>query len=308
MGDGHLYLLGNNQVIILLPLIAMGVAGIGVNSWHVLNTKLRSKAELLMLRKIKEIERQKRQYEQLLVSALSRPVVDKLQKDGEFPPEMKDATIIACDIISFSKHCEVMPANIVVKELVRFFAKFDSCCQKFHVEPLRSQGDSRIAVAGLQRFDKNKKERCPQIDAIMAMLEFTSWLRKNDSDRSAKDHVIWNARIGIHTGPVIMGVIQSARLSFDVWGDTVNIAARLEQVADENQIMVSETLLWATKGIFSHSILKPFESKNTHIKSAATILGIDPRYIDEQGCPNETFSSTYDSDDIIVVSPRNVAT
>ncbi len=67
--------------------------------------------------------------------------------------------------------------------------------------------------------------------------------------------------------------------------------------------MVSETLLWTTKGIFNHSPLRPFESKNIHIKSAATIQGLKSKYIDEEGKPNELFFSTYESEDIMLVNP-----
>jgi len=306
-GDGFTYILENKQIIILLPIFSSGVIGIAINSWYVLNSKRRSLAELLIQRKIKEIERQKNLNEKLLVSALSQPVVDKLKSDGEFPPEMKDATVIACDIVGFSKYCEIMPAHIVVKELIRFFAKFDACCQKYGVEPLRSQGDSRIAVAGMHKLNENNKPRCPQVDAVMAMLEFTSWLEEKDSSDVLSNKVIWNARIGIHTGAVIMGVIQSSRLSFDIWGDTVNLAARLEQIAEKNKIMVSETLLWAAKGIFKHSPLKPMKSKETHIASAATILGINDMYLDENNQVNEAFWLAYESEEILLTNLQRAA-
>ena len=305
-GNGYQYLIEQNMLIMLFTIFTMGVIAITMNVWHLLIIKSKSLAELTTIRNMKEVRRQKDLNDQLLISALTEPVASKIKSTGSFPPEIKDATIIACDIVDFSKYCEVIPAPIIVKELEKFFTMFDNCCLKHGVEPLRSQGDSRIAVAGLNKKNKEGKLRNPQIDAVLAMLEFRSWLLENKNNPGSKCGSLWNARIGIHTGPVIMGVIKSARMSFDAWGETVNIAARLEQIANNNEIMVSESLLWAVKGLFEHSELREVKSKNTIISSAASIVDFRKDYIMENGDPNEKFWLKYDADDVYLENPNHV--
>jgi len=303
-GNGFEYMIEHNMIIMLFPIFVVGVIAIAMNVWHLLIVKSRSLAELTSIRNMKAIKRQKDLNDQLLISALTEPVASKIKSTGSFPPEVKDATIIACDIVGFSKHCEVIPAPIIVKELERFFTKFDSCCLNHGVEPLRSQGDSRIAIAGLNKKNQQGKLRNPQIDAVLAMLEFRSWLLENENKEGERNGSLWNARIGIHTGPVIMGVIKSARMSFDAWGETVNIAARLEQIAKDNEIMVSEQILWAVKGLFNHSELKEVKSKNTLIASAASIVDFRKGYLMENGAPNEKFWSKYDADYVYLENPN----
>jgi len=303
-GNGYQYLIEQNMIIMLFPMFAVGVIAIAMNVWHMLIVKSRSLAELTALRNFKAIKRQKDLNEQLLISALTEPVANRIKSTGSFPPEIKDATIIACDIVGFSKHCEVIPAPIIVKELERFFTKFDTCCLNHGVEPLRSQGDSRIAVAGLNKKNQKGELRNPQIDAVLAMLEFRAWLLEKTNIPGVKGGSLWDARIGIHTGPVIMGVIKSARMSFDAWGETVNIATRLEQVAINNEIMVSEQLLWAVKGLFEHSTLREVNSKNTIGASAAAIIDFRSDYMMEDGSPNENFWQKYNADDLYLKNPH----
>jgi len=305
-GNGYQYLIEQNMIIMLFPIFILSIIAITMNVWHLLIVKSKSLAELTTIRKMKEITRQKELNDQLLISALTEPVASKIKSTGSFPPEIKDATIIACDIVGFSKHCEVIPAPIIVKELEVFFTKFDHCCLNHGVEPLRSQGDSRIAVAGLNKKNQQGKLRNPQIDAVLAMLEFRAWLLENKNKPGESGGSLWHARIGIHTGPVIMGVIKSARISFDAWGETVNIAARLEQIAKNNEIMVSEPLLWAVKGLFNHSELKEVKSKNTIIASAASIVDFRQEYIMENGAPNKEFWCKYDDDDTYLENPNQV--
>ncbi len=103
---------------------------------------------------------------------------------------------------------------------------------------------------------------------------------------------MWSARIGVHFGPVMMGVLSGARLCFDAWGDTVNMAARLEQGAPPNQIMASDSVLSATRGLFDHGPVQELHIKDTVIRGAV-ITDIRPSFRDEAGEPNDAFWQVY---------------
>lgn len=241
--------------------------------------------------------------EDLLDRALTKPVADTMRRNEEFPPELKEVCVIACDIENFSIACQRMPSQTMVDELQRFFALFDKCCAESKVEPLRSQGDSRLALAGLFPQSGEEKRR-PAVDAVLAMVRFRNRLISGELND------IWSVRIGIHIGTVRAGVMNGSRLSFDVWGETVNIAARLEQAGrrdgaePSNRILVSENVLWGLCGLFEHGPMYEMVVKNTTIPSAAEVFDISPAYRTPKGEPSDEFWRVYRNHQAPPVPPR----
>jgi class 3 adenylate cyclase len=209
-------------------------------------------------------------------------------------------------VCGFSKHCVEMPAQMVVEELQRFFRGFERCCQKYKIEPLRAQGDGVIAIGGLWP-EAHGHQRQPVIDAVLAALEFRRLLSTDDAPVDPHGEAaaanLWSARIGIHIGPVVMGVIDGVRLSFDVWGDTVNMAARLEQGACRNSIMLSERALWATRGLFDHGPIGPLQVKDSHLPAVAEVFGIAGPYRTSAGEPNAAFWEVYHAAQFAPIRP-----
>jgi class 3 adenylate cyclase len=193
----------------------------------------------------------------------------------------------------------LQPERIVV-ELENFFREFDGACFKYHVEPLRAQGDSRIAIAGLWP-NANRLMQQEAISAVLAMLSFRSALPGGASIASEpqRGRVLWPARIGICLGPASCGVIDtgsgsedgapSGRLWFDVWGDTVNLAARIQEAAQPNQLLVRESVLWETCGLFDHGPIQQFHVKSTTLADVAEIFGIRAEFRDDECMPNDAF-------------------
>lgn len=293
------------RLLMLFNPLCAGVIGIALNLWQLQSFRARWKAEATATRRTREIARQKGKVERLLVSALPQPVADELRRTGCFQPVVEEVCVVACDIVNFGRYCEALPATLVVEELQRFFRAFDDCCVPHGLEPLRSQGDGVLAIGGLWRGAQGSRRR-PAVDALLAMLEFRNMLAppaEVGQPRGEDSGLLWSARIGVHTGPVIMGVMEGIRLTFDVWGDTVNVAARLEQAAKPNQILVSERLLWATRGLFEHDPIREHRVKNTVISGMAEVTSIHPDYRDEDLQPNEAFWSVYRRDNYPVVVP-----
>ena len=291
---------------ILINTLCAGVLAIVINAWQYQSFKAKWKAEAVASRRTRALGRQKSEVERLLVSALPEPVAAELRNTGTFTPVVEEVCVVACDIVGFSKYCEELPATLVVEELQRFFRWFDECCIPRGLEPLRSQGDGVLAIGGLWRENTKAQHRLA-IDAILAMLAFRKRLALPAGSDSSGDHgppLLWSARIGVHTGPVIMGVMDGVRLTFDVWGETVNVAARLEQGAGTNQILVSERSLWATRGLFEHGPVQELRVKDTTIAGAAELVGIRPEFRDEGGQPSEAFWEVYRQDDHPIVAPH----
>ena len=251
-----------------------------------------------------QMKQQKAEMEQLLDRTLTQPVARVLRETGSYPPLLEELCVIETDVVGFSKICDSMPAQMVVEALNRYYNSFDKCCLPHHVEPLRSQGDSRVAVAGLHDDAQNSKG-VPAIDAILAMLAFRNTLAPVDPSQRLTDanaDVIWSARIGIHSGPVMIGVMSGTRLCLDLWGSTVNVAARLERSADPNQIMVSDRVLWAARGLFDHGPIRQMQVKGV-VVNGAVIIDICDQYRDEQGQPNEKFWEIYRDSYFPIIRP-----
>ncbi len=207
-----------------------------------------------------------------LSSALTTPVAHAYVEKGHFPTELKTVCVIACDAVGFSDTCRKLQPERVVFELENFFREFDGACLKYHIEPLRAQGDSRIAIAGLWP-GVNRHLQQEAISAVLAMLYFQAALPRtgNNAEESSRGRVLWQARMGICLGPASCGVIDTGsaenagnptgRLWFDVWGDTVNLAARIQEAAHPNQLLVRESVLWETCGLFDHGPIQQFQVK-----------------------------------------------
>jgi class 3 adenylate cyclase len=336
------------------------VIGITLNRWHYRNFRQRRLVELRLQRRTEEVERQKREIDRqraeaearreeaerngkvaetqrleaevqrarawkLLAGALTTPIAEEYERHGHVKASTKHVVIIYCDAVNFSKTCEKLQPERVVDELRWFFRKLDDSCLKLGVEPLRGEGDARIAVAGLGMEGQGVPMHRAAIGAALAMLMFRRWLPGEDSLGPARsgepigDKAMWPARIGINLGPVAAGVIDTSpgesaasrddtgqhpgRIWFDVWGDTVNIAARLAQHARPNQILTRERLLWETGGLFEYGPFHQRKVKNNLIPDCVEILGIHKAYRDDDGEPTEAFWEVFHDDDYRPVRP-----
>jgi class 3 adenylate cyclase len=323
--------------LLLLHPLSFAVMGIVASRWYLGAFKMEQLTQIRLERHMRQIERQKQLIEaqkdealrqraeigkqqkvlfHALASALTEPVAHAYVSQGRFPTELKTVCVIACDAVGFSDSCRKLQPERVVSELENFFREFDAACLKYRVEPLRAQGDSRIAIAGLWP-DPHRRLHQEAISAVLAMLYFRSKLPRvtNATDGSDPGRVLWPARIGICLGPASCGVIDTGgseasagRLWFDVWGDTVNLAARLQEAAQPNQVLVRESVLWETCGLFDHGPVRQLQVKSTTLTDAIEILGIRAQFRDEQGMPNTAFWEIYNDLTSRPVKPNPMGT
>jgi class 3 adenylate cyclase len=182
-------------------------------------------------RYLERIELEKEKHEALLRNILPGQIVTRLN-DGEvvIADRVEDATILFADLVGFTAAAARVTPAILVDNLNRIFSAFDDLCRRLQIEKIKTIGDAYMAAAGLP---------LPRPDHAEVIADFALAMLAALERVNAAAEVPFQMRIGIHTGPVIAGVIGSHRFLYDIWGDTVNFASRLESHGLPGRIHVS---------------------------------------------------------------------
>jgi guanylate cyclase len=170
--------------------------------------------------------------EKLLLNILPAAIANRL-KDGEtvIADEYLQAAILFADIVGFTKTTQNISAPMLVENLNKIFTHFDELVEKFKLEKIKTIGDSYMVVSGIIE---------PRPGHLNAMADLALAMAANIHQFTLDGKTNCDIRIGIDTGPVIAGVIGSKKFTYDVWGDVVNTASRLESSGEPGKIQVSE--------------------------------------------------------------------
>lgn len=175
---------------------------------------------------------------QLLENMFPAAVLEDLSNNRKFSPKrVENGVILFTDFVDFSLKAKDIKPIRLVKKLEHYFNKFDAILHRYKLEKIKTIGDAYMVLAGVT---ENYPE--PEIRACLAALEIRDFLRTERSIARALNRDYWEIRIGIHMGPVVAGIIGSSKISFDVWGDSVNIAARAEQGSKPGFITITEAV------------------------------------------------------------------
>ena len=195
------------------------------------------KKNALLKEKNYQIQIERERSEELLLNILPKEVAEELKETGKVKAQQFDeSTIVFTDFVNFSSISQKLSPQELVSALDYCFGEFDRIIEKFDVEKIKTIGDAYMCIAGVPRFNNNHAEL-----AIETSLEFLRFIKTWNNQRVKNHQPEFNIRIGIHTGPVCAGVVGSKKFIFDVWGDSVNIAARMEANALPNTINISES-------------------------------------------------------------------
>ncbi len=190
------------------------------------------KLEQFINERTEELIKQKERIEQLVDNVLPKDTARELEIKGRATRKKYErVTVLFSDIQGFTKIAEHAKPEQLLDELDNFFLKFDEVVERYGIEKIKTIGDAYMCAGGIPT-----KNSTNPIDVVMAahdIREFMHHFRK----QAIND---WDIRIGIHTGPVIAGVVGSKKFSYDIWGDTVNIASRMESSGSPGEINISE--------------------------------------------------------------------
>ena len=179
----------------------------------------------------KEIDKERGKSEKLLLNILPKKVIKELKETGNTNPEIfKNVTVLFSDIVGFTDISTKLPVDTLIAELNDIFTMFDNIIEKHSSERIKTIGDAYLAVCGLPESDANHCENI--VNAATDMIFFIN-------DRNKTSILKWQIRIGIHTGPVIGSVVGIKKYIYDIFGDTVNTASRLESLSEPMKINIS---------------------------------------------------------------------
>jgi len=170
--------------------------------------------------------------ENLLLNILPKEVAQELKESGKaVPKKYESVTILFTDFKDFTNLAASIPAAKLVVELNDIFGQFDDIMDEFGIEKIETIGDAYMAASGLPRENSDHALRC--VKAAFRMVEFLD-------QRNEKAEIKWNARIGIHSGPVIAGVVGKKKFAYDLFGDSVNTASRIESNGQVGKVNISQ--------------------------------------------------------------------
>jgi adenylate cyclase len=179
-------------------------------------------------RQMQEIERERARADRLLHAILPPSAVAELKAHDRVTPKRYEGVVVLFgDIVSFTPYCERHPAEEVVANLDQLTRACEELVSAHGLEKIKTVGDCVVATANLLE---------PHADPIMASVRCAFAMAEAARTNPAK----WQMRIGIHVGPVVAGVVGQSKFTFDLWGDTVNVAARLSDLGSEGAVYLSE--------------------------------------------------------------------
>ncbi|HVU25140.1 MAG TPA: adenylate/guanylate cyclase domain-containing protein [Opitutus sp.] len=169
--------------------------------------------------------------EGLLANILPQAVIEELKAKGVTEPRRhEEVSILFTDFSGFTETVATIPAKRLVQELDEIFRAFDEIAAQHGLEKIKTIGDAYMAAAGLPTPAADHAARC-----VRAGLALTRFIEIRNETSAIK----WNLRVGVHSGAVVAGVVGKNKYAYDVWGDTVNLASRLESAAERNRVNIS---------------------------------------------------------------------
>ena len=219
-----------------------------------------------------ELTIEKQKSDELLLNILPAEAAEELKSTGTAKAKhYESVSVMFTDFKDFTAISEKMNAEKLVNELHNCFSKFDKIIEKHNIEKIKTIGDSYMCVGGLP-----VKNSTHPFDVINAALEIRNCMidSKKEMEKEGKGGPCFELRIGIHTGPVVAGIVGVNKFAYDIWGSTVNTASRLESSGEPGKINISEFLYEIIKDKYDCTLRGKFPVKGLGEISMYYVEGI----------------------------------
>ncbi len=210
---------------------------------------------------IQQIEREKARADELLRVILPEAIIDELKRTNRVRPRLfENVAVLFTDVVGFTPYCDTHPLVDVVRNLQEMIAVYENAALKHGLQKIKTDGDAFMAVAGL--FDRLENPVLRSVQCGWEMVELA---------RQLPDP--WQVRVGIHVGPVLGAILGRRQYLFDVWGDTVNTAQRIESHGAANSVNLSQAAWEKVIGLVDGESSRMIEVKG---KGVMEIYGVRP--------------------------------
>ena len=174
---------------------------------------------------------------ELLLNILPEETARELETNGFAKTQYyENVTVLFTDFKGFSTIAGNLTPQALVAELNDYFCKFDEIVEKYGLEKIKTIGDAYMCAGGIP-----VENNTHPLNAVMAALEMQLYMEMQLQDRQKRGELGWELRIGIHTGPIVAGVVGKKKYAYDIWGDTVNVASRMESNGEAGKVNISAT-------------------------------------------------------------------
>ena len=239
----------------------------------------------------REIEKEKEKSDKLLLNILPFKIAQELKMFGSAKAQYYEkVTVMFADFTGFTGIAERLSPEDLISELDRCFVYFDEVCVRHNLEKIKTVGDSYMCAGGLPMANNSNP-----IDIVLAAIEIQDFMRKIQSDKSSISEIIWELRIGINTGEVIAGVVGKKKFAYDIWGDAVNVASRMESAGEPNMINISGETLKYVNEFFESTYRGKIPAKNKGEIDMYFIDRLKPEFSSNAAgtFPNQLFFEKY---------------
>jgi class 3 adenylate cyclase len=212
---------------------------------HYFRTENLRQEQLLEMKNLK-LSEEKQKSDRLLLNILPYETAEELKETGFAKARaFKMVTVLFTDFVNFTGIASGLSPEQVVALIHEYFSDFDTIVSKYRIEKIKTIGDSYMCAGGLPEENTSNPA-----DVVRAALEIRQYMERLKQEKINRNEPYFELRIGVHTGPVVAGIVGTKKFAYDIWGDTVNMASRMESAGQADKINISEATYLYVKDQF----------------------------------------------------------